>query len=130
MKKYIILLMFSVITLAFTSCDDDYTVSDALDNNEAIVVNVFIDPGEVSWDQQRDFYDHENLIVTIHVVPGSIGNYESMRVWISGSFQATMSPLGGEFEDWTGGERSYTFTSGDKSVTNTYRIVIVEDLIL
>ncbi|GGK34055.1 hypothetical protein GCM10007962_30600 [Yeosuana aromativorans] len=132
MSKKIIFLMISVMVLVFTSCDDEYNVSPPLDNNEAKVVNVFIDPGHftpenrnIAWKLQRDYYDHDAKTVTIKVIANTVADLSKTIVWISGSFQATFTPLGGEEEDWTV-PRQYTFTSGDGTVTNTYTITIVE----
>ena len=124
--------MISAFFLTVTGCNDEYDVSAPLDDNEAKIVNVFIHNDDVDWTEQRSFYDHEAKVVTVRVVPGSItaGEYANLLVFINPSFQTTMTPIGGNREDWSSGSRSYTLTSGDGATTNVYTVRIVEDLIL
>jgi hypothetical protein len=132
MYKKIILTIISVFLLTISGCNDEYDVTGPLDDNLAIIVNVFIHNNNVDWKEQRSFYDHDAKVVTVRIVPGSLteAEYANLLVFVNPSFQTTMTPIGGNREDWSSGSRTYTLTSGDGATTNVYTVQIVEDLIL
>jgi hypothetical protein len=53
-------------------------------------------------------------------------DFTTLKVFVSPVMWSTMTPDGGQTEDWSSGSKSYTITSGDGLATNTYTIMIVE----
>ena len=53
-------------------------------------------------------------------------DWTSFKVFVSPVLYSSMTPAGGQTEDWSSGSKSYTVTSGDGTVTNTYEVRIVE----
>ena len=123
MKK-IIYLIFSVIVMSNMGCDDQYDIDGIAAQNDARIIRVSIDVRDVPFDAQRTFYNHDIQEVIVHVLPGM--DWTSFKVFVSPVLWATMTPDGGQTEDWSSGSKSYTVTSGDGSATNTYEVIIEE----
>lgn len=123
MKK-IIYLIFSVCILFNMGCDDEYDTGALALQNDARVIRVSIDVRDVPFDSQRTFYNHDLNEVIVHVLPGM--DWTSFTVFVSPVLFATMTPDGGQIEDWSTGRKSYTITSGDGAVSNTYEVIIEE----
>ena len=123
MKTFIIAL-FSVFALSLVSCDKDYIDSDVAPKNDARIIRVSIDVRDVPYEGQRTFYNHEVNEVIVQVLPGY--DWTTFKVFVSPVLWASMTPYAGVTEDWSSGSKSYTVTSGDESVTNTYTVKIVE----
>lgn len=123
MKK-IVYLIISVCVLFNMSCDDEYDTGALATQIDARVIRVSIDVRDVPFDAQRTFYNHDLNEVIVHVLPGM--DWTSFRVFVSPVLFATMTPDGGQTEDWSTGRKSYTITSGNGSVTNTYEVIVEE----
>lgn len=129
MKNIINILFATLIVFSFTSCDDEYDVSEIPADNVATVIRATIDSRYVNWKNQRSFYDHENKVITIRMIEDSFegsNDASALIVYVSPVMWATMSPYGGVEEDWSSGQKQYTITSGDGSVSNVYTIIIEE----
>jgi len=116
--------MFSVLFLC-TACDDSYDLSDVAPDNDARVIKASIDVRYVDWKDQRTYYDHDTKVITVKMIADSFKSGKSadaLIIYVSPTLWASMTPIGGEEEDWSSGQREYTITSGDKSVSNTYTI--------
>jgi len=105
-------------------CDDQYDIDGIAAQNDARIIRVSIDVRDVPFDAQRTFYNHDIQEVIVHVLPGM--DWTSFKVFVSPVLWATMTPDGGQTEDWSSGSKSYTVTSGDGSATNTYEVIIEE----
>jgi hypothetical protein len=116
--------LFSVVILALTACDKEYPTDGIASKSDARIIGVFIDVRDVPYDGQRTFYDHDAAVITVQVLPGY--DWTTFTVFVSPVLYATMTPYGGTVEDWSSGSKSYTITSGDGSVTNTYIVEIIE----
>ena len=123
MKK-IIFILFSVCILALAGCNDEYETNGIAPKNDARVIRVSIDVRDVPYDSQRTFYNHDAKEIIVQVLPGM--DFTTLKVFVSPVMWSTMTPDGGQTEDWSSGSKSYTITSGDGSATNTYTIMIVE----
>ena len=123
MKK-IIYLIFSVCMVSLVGCNDEYETNGIAPKNDARVIRVSIDVRDVPYDSQRTFYNHDVKEVIVQVLPGM--DFTTLKVFVSPVLWSTMTPDGGQTEDWSSGSKSYTITSGDGSATNTYKITIVE----
>jgi len=114
---------------SFISCDDEYELSEIAPKNDARVIKANIAVHYVDWKYQRTYYDHENKVITIKMLEDSFQDGKeasAMIVFITPTLWATMTPYGGEEEDWSSGSRQYDIISGDETVTNTYTIKIEE----
>ncbi|NQU33043.1 MAG: hypothetical protein HQ521_07395 [Bacteroidetes bacterium] len=123
MKK-IIFAIFSVLILSLVACDKDYETEGAPTMDDARVIRVSIDVRDVHYDDQRTFYNHDAKEVIVQVLPGK--DWTTLKVFVTPSLFSTMSPDGGQTDDWSSGSKSYTIKSGDGSATNTYTVKIVE----
>jgi len=123
MKK-IILAIFSVFILSFVACEDEYATDGIAPKDDARIIRVSIDVRDVPYEGQRTFYDHVAKVITVQVLPGY--DWTTFKVFVSPVLYATMTPFAGITEDWSSGSKTYTITSGDGSVTNTYTVQIVE----
>jgi len=122
--KNIIYLIFSVFVMSSMGCDDEYDIDGIAPQNDARIIRVSIDVRDVPFDAQRTFYNHDLQEVIVHILPGM--DWTSFAVFVSPTLWSTMTPEGGQTEDWSSGSKSYTVTSGDGSVTNTYNVIIEE----
>ena len=110
--------------LSLVGCEDEYETNGIAPKNDARVIRVSIDVRDVPYDSQRTFYNHEVKEVIVQVLPGM--DWTTFKVFVSPVMWSTMTPDGGQTEDWSSGSKSYTITSGDGSTSNTYKITIVE----
>ena len=124
MNKKIILTLFSLAVLSFFACEREYDAGTIASQSDARVIRVSIDVRDVPYDSQRDFYNHDTKVVTVQVLPGM--DWTTFTVFVTPTLYSTMSPTAGVEEDWSSGSKSYTITSGDGTVTNTYTVNIVE----
>jgi hypothetical protein len=124
MMKTFIIAIVSVFALSLASCDRDYVESDVAPKNDTRIIRVSIDVRDVKYEEQRTFYNHELKEVVVQVLPGM--DWTTFKVYISPVLWATMTPYAGVTEDWSSGSKTYTITSGDGTVTNTYTVRIVE----
>lgn len=123
MKK-IVFVIFSVFFLSLVACEDEYPTDGIASNDDARIIRVSIDVRDVPYEGQRTFYDHTAKVVTVQVLPSY--DWTTFIVYVSPVLYATMTPFGGIEEDWSSGSKTYTVTSGDGSVTNTYVVEITE----
>lgn len=123
MKK-IIFLIFSVCILSLVGCEDEYDTDGIAPKDDARVISVMIDVRDVEYDSQRTFYNHDLKEIIVQVLPGK--DWTSFKVYVSPVMWSSMTPAGGQTEDWSSGSKTYTITSGDKSTSNTYTVKIVE----
>lgn len=124
MMKKIMFAIFSVFILSFVACEDEYATDGIAPKDDARIIRVSIDVRDVPYEGQRTFYDHVAKVITVQVLPGY--DWTTFKVFVSPVLYATMTPFAGITEDWSSGSKTYTITSGDGSVTNTYTVQIVE----
>ena len=127
--KNLIIISFLSIFVVFSSCELGYDVGEVAPLDDARLIYVSIDNNYVGWEDQRSFYDHNAHVVTVKMILGSFKgghDFPALKVYTSPVFQATISPLAGQEEDWSSKERTYTVTSGDGSVSNAYTVKIEE----
>ncbi|TKG90758.1 hypothetical protein EYV94_23120 [Puteibacter caeruleilacunae] len=123
MKK-ILIAIFSICILSFVGCDDEYDSDGIAPKDDARIVRVSIDVRDVPYEGQRTFYNHELKEVVVQVLTGY--DWTSFKVYVTPTMWSSMTPDGGQTEDWTSGSKSYTITSGDEKVSNTYTVKIIE----
>ena len=124
MMKKIIFAICSVFILSFVACDKEYETEGIAPMDDARVVRVSIDVRDVPYDAQRTFYNHDAKEVIVQVLPGK--DWTTFKVFVTPAMWSSMSPDGGQTEDWSSGSKTYTIKSGDGSNTNTYTVKIVE----
>jgi hypothetical protein len=120
----IILALFSLVVLSFFACENEYDAGDMASKSDARIILTLIDARDVPYEGQRTFYDHTAKVVTVQVLPGY--DWTTFTVYVSPVLYATMTPFGGTEQDWSSGSKTYTITSGDGTVTNTYTVRILE----
>ena len=123
MKK-ILFTLFSICILTFIACDDEYATNGIAPKDDARLIRVSIDVRDVPYEGQRTFYNHDINEIIVQVLPGY--DWTTFKVFVSPVMWSSMSPAGGQTEDWSSGSKTYTVTSGDGSVSNTYTVKIVE----
>ena len=120
----IIIALFSLALLTFIACDKSYIDDDIASKSDARIIMVLIDARDVPYEGQRSFYDHAAKVVTVQILPGY--DLTTFTLYITPTLYTTMTPFGGTEQDWSSGSKTYTLTSGDGTVTNTYTVNIVE----
>lgn len=117
-------ILFTMLCIfAFTACNKSYPGDDRIaPKDDARIINAQV--RDILVKNQRTYYNHEIKEVMIHVKSLQDETMDKLTVYVSPTMWTSMSPSAGVVEDWTTGEKSYTITSGDKTVTNVYTVKV------
>ena len=123
MKK-IIFALFTLIAVTLVGCHEEYDIPELPSESDARIVRVSIKVTDVPYQGQRTFYNHELKEVIVQVLPEY--DWSTFTVYVTPTLYSSMTPYSGTQQDWSSGSKTYTITSGDESVSNTYTVRIVE----